>query len=183
MKFAAVYDKTLYREDGTAEVTFATRDRQGVKALAELAGVEADVEVKKHRSKRTVRANAYFWQLLDKLARALSQRDQKPVSAEEVYAEYVRDYGRRDFVYLYETAAKAFCEAWRQKGLGWLAIPQENHGKAVQEVQVFYGSSVYDREEMARLIDAVVADCKELGIETKTPEEIADMLSLMESKK
>ena len=48
------------------------------------------------------------------------------------------------------------------------------------EVQVFYGSSSYTREEMARLIDAVVADCKELGIETKTPDEIADMLSLMD---
>lgn len=50
------------------------------------------------------------------------------------------------------------------------------------EVQVFYGSSVYTRGEMARLIDAVVADCKEQGIDTRTPEELAKMLSYMEAE-
>lgn len=67
--------------------------------------------------------------------------------------------------------------------MGWIAIPQITNGKkGMTEVQVFYGSSVYTKEEMARLIDAIVEDCKEQGIETRTPEEIADMLSLMEDK-
>lgn len=37
----------------------------------------------------------------------------------------------------------------------------------------YYGSSVYDKAQMARLIDIVVDECKEQGIETMTPEELA----------
>ena len=36
----------------------------------------------------------------------------------------------------------------------------------------YYGSSFYSVEEMAHLIDLVVQDCKELGIETIPPEEL-----------
>ena len=44
--------------------------------------------------------------------------------------------------------------------------------KGCVNVTVWYGSSVYDTEQMSRLIDAVVEDCKAVGIETMTPEEL-----------
>ena len=37
-----------------------------------------------------------------------------------------------------------------------------------------------DKAEMARLIDGTVEEAKQLGIETKTPQEIAEMMSLTE---
>ena len=39
----------------------------------------------------------------------------------------------------------------------------------------YYGSSTYDTKQMARLIDLVVEDCKQQGIETLTPEELERM--------
>lgn len=39
-----------------------------------------------------------------------------------------------------------------------------------------------DKAEMARLIDGVVEEAKQLGIETRTPNEIADMLNLWEQE-
>ena len=45
-------------------------------------------------------------------------------------------------------------------------------------IRCYYGSSVYNTKQMARLIDDVVSDCKEMGIETKPPEEIDRLVSL-----
>ena len=40
--------------------------RQYLPLLQELTGCDLDVEVKKHREKRSLDANAYMWVLLDK---------------------------------------------------------------------------------------------------------------------
>lgn len=183
MKLAANFEKLLYRADGSAEVTFSTVERTEAEKLKGMSDGLLDVRVEPHKEKRTYRANAYFWKLANELANKLSVHGSKPVSAEMVYLQYVRDFGRSDLYYMKSAAVTIFCEAWERQGMGWIAIPQQpnpNRKSDMREVQVFYGSSVYTKEEMARLIEAVVADCKEQGIETKTPDEIAEMMSLME---
>ena len=45
-------------------------------------------------------------------------------------------------------------------------------------VILYYGSSTYNTEQMSRLINLVVEDCKAQGVETMTPDEINRMLSL-----
>lgn len=44
--------------------------------------------------------------------------------------------------------------------------------KGWTEVYLYIGSSKYNTKEMARLIDYVVEECKPLGIDTMTPDEI-----------
>ena len=39
------------------------------------------------------------------------------------------------------------------------------------------GSSSYDTKEMARLIDGLVSECKEVGIETLPPDEVERMMA------
>ena len=46
-----------------------------------------------------------------------------------------------------------------------------NGTKAVQML-CYYGSSTYDTKEMSVLIDGVVSECQELGIETLPPAEL-----------
>ena len=43
---------------------------------------------------------------------------------------------------------------------------------------LYYGSSTYDTATMSRLINNIVADCEAVNIDTKTPSEIANLLSL-----
>lgn len=45
----------------------------------------------------------------------------------------------------------------------------------VHIMQCYKGSSLYNTKEMSLLIDGVVRECKELGIETETPDEIERM--------
>ena len=39
------------------------------------------------------------------------------------------------------------------------------------------GSSEYDTKEMSHLIDGLVSECKEMGIETLPPEELERMMA------
>jgi hypothetical protein len=44
-------------------------------------------------------------------------------------------------------------------------------------VIVYYGSSEYDTAQMSRLIDRIVEDCKEQGIETMPQAELDSLLT------
>lgn len=127
-----------------------------------------DVTIKKYRKKRSLDANAYMWQLLGELATKLE------TTSEELYKHYVSQYGiYKDFL-LTESEAKTVIAIWEKQGLGW---PVEKLDFAADGDRViyraYYGSSVYNTKQMSRLIDAVVEDAKEAGIETMTPTQLA----------
>ena len=65
-------------------------------------------------------------------------------------------------------------QIWESKGIGWVCddLGECRNIKGYHNIKCFYGTSVYNTEEMSRIIDEVVHECKEQGIETATPEEI-----------
>lgn len=125
------------------------------------------VKIEPTKRKRSLDANAYFWKLCKELS------DKLHISHMEVYRNYVRDYGAFNIVPIAEKAVDRWVENWGKNGSGWIC---ESIGKSkiagYENIKCYYGSSVYDTKEMSRLIDVVVADCKEQGIETMTPQEI-----------
>jgi hypothetical protein len=72
-------------------------------------------------------------------------------------------------------ALKKFKETWREcVEVGEIDI---NGQKAIQ-LQCFFGSSCYDTKEFTALLNGIIEDCKDLGIETATPDEVAHMIEL-----
>lgn len=135
---------------------------------------DVDITIKKYRQKRSKNANAYAWELIGRLAEKMD------IPAVEVYRNAIRTVGiYKDFVGLDESAANTLTAAWGKLGLGWLSEPldYDEHGET-RTIRCYYGSSSYNTKQMSRLIDYIVADCKELGIETKTPDEIERMKAL-----
>lgn len=130
------------------------------------------VKIEPTKRKRSQDANSYLWKLLGLLAIELSKED-TPTTKEELYREYVKDYGRYVIVPIPKDEVDRWIKIWKKKGLGWVC---ESLGKSkfpnYENIVCYFGSSEYDTKEMSRLIDAVVADCKEQGIETMTPQEI-----------
>ena len=63
---------------------------------------------------------------------------------------------------------------WETHGIGWIC-EEMGHSKldGYTNVISYYGSSEYDTRQMSRLIDLIVMECKEQGIETMTPRELA----------
>ena len=60
---------------------------------------------------------------------------------------------------------------------------QGTQGKTVGICDSYVTKFKYNKKQMSRLIDGIVQDCKAVGIETKTPNEIAEMLSRWEAAK
>lgn len=137
-----------------------------------------EYELRKITKKRSIDANAYFFVLADKLAAALN------IPKEEIYRNCIKDIGGVSEIVCVKTeAVEKLCEGWRHNGLGWQTETFESKIKGCTNVVLYYGSSTYNTAQMSRLIDRIVEDCKIQGIETRTPEEIANMLSLWENER
>ena len=92
----------------------------------------------------------------------------------EVYRNAIKEIGGvSDAVCVQNSAVNHLRDMWSKKGLGWQSdvMPSKIPGCSV--VVLYYGSSEYDTEQMSRLIDYLVQDAEALGIETRTPQEIA----------
>lgn len=134
-------------------------------------------EIKEHKEQRSLDANAYCWVLLGKLAAKLSTPT-APVTPEEVYREAIRDVGDNyEVMPVRDEALERWMAIWTKKGIGWLCeVIGPSKIAGYTNVRNFYGSSVYDRAQMGRLIDNIVQDCKAQGIETMTPDELARLM-------
>lgn len=126
-------------------------------------------ELTEHKEKRSKNANAYLWELLGKL------QDSLVIPKEELYKEYVRKIGAFDTLAIKNEAVETFEKAWEGNGLGY-QTELITSNDVVTELAIYYGSSVYDTKQMSNLIELVVEDCKEQGIETKSSEEIRSLI-------
>lgn len=131
-----------------------------------------DLEVKEHRKKRSLDANAYAWVLINKIADALR------ITPKEIYRQAIQNVGGNyEILPVKAEAAEHFKQVWEAQGLGW---PCVDMGKSkidgYRNLRAYYGSSTYSTTQMAQLIDILLQDCRALDIEVKSPEEIASIM-------
>lgn len=136
------------------------------------------VEVKEFRKNRSLNANNYFWKMCGELAEVLNLN---PV---EVYRNYIVDMGVCKQIEINEKAVPTLIHSWGLHGIGWIAekVDRGQH-EGFELVNLYYGSSVFNTKQMSRLIDAVVQDCKEQGIETMSPAELESLKGAWKSEK
>lgn len=136
---------------------------------------ELDLTIKPYKPKRSLSANAYMWVLIGKIA------DATGINRDEIYRNTVKHLGISQLIVINTAAAPAFKRIWEQHGLGWFVddVDEDTGGSVI--LRAYYGSSTYNRKQMAALIDLVVQDCKQLGIETLTPAELAGLVERWES--
>lgn len=133
------------------------------------SGKRYDVEIKQHRERRSLDANAYFWVLVGKLAEVLR------ISSTEIYRELIRGIGNNfEIVPIKISAVDDFCKAWEQNGKGWCTERTgSSKWRGYENIIIYYGSSTYDTAQMSRLIDLAIQECQEQGIETMPPDKVA----------
>ena len=132
-----------------------------------------DLEIKEHRKKRSLDANAYCWVLLDKLAEKLN------IQKVELYRASIREIGgNSEIVCVKDIAVEKFRNGWEHNGLGWCTDTMPSKIEGCTNVILYYGSSTYDTAQMSRLIDNICQDCVANGIQVETPDKIAEMKSL-----
>lgn len=137
-----------------------------------------DADLKIHREKRSLDSNSYFWLLCGKLASKIH------IPMETIYRQYIKDIGDNfEIVPIRDDAKDQWIKNWKSRGLGWVCDELgESKLPGYTNIVCYYGSSTYDSAQMSRLIGLVVQDCKDQGIQTKTPDEIAKMEALWDEK-
>ncbi len=131
-----------------------------------------DLEIKEHRQKRSLDANAYAWVLINKIADALR------ITPKEIYRQAIQDIaGNHEIVPIKTEAADKFKEVWESQGVGWPCVDiGRSKIDGYRNMKVYYGSSTYDTRQMSLLIDHLIEDCKALDIETLPPDKLALLL-------
>jgi len=151
------------------EITLTTDDRRiDISRLQEATakGKQLSVEIKQYRKRRSLNANAYLWVLLGKMAEVLR------TSKDELYLMMLERYGVYTHIIVKPHVVEQVKAQWRTvRELGEVTV---NGQKGIQ-LQCYFGSSTYDTKQMSVLIDGVVSECQELGIDTLPPDEIQMM--------
>lgn len=129
-----------------------------------------DIEIKKHREKRSLNANAYFHVLINKIARQLGE------SEEVTKRNLVTNYGvlaRDDKGMVVGFKLPASVDV--NKFYPYVKLyDTKQEGKSVFNFWLVYKStSDMNSSEMAKLIDGAIETARELGIETDTPAQLA----------
>ena len=133
-------------------------------------------DIKEHKERRSLNANSYCWVLLGSIADKVGQ------TKEYVYRDFVRQKGIYQIITMTTKAVPTFMKIWQDKGLGWICETSETNIAGLTDVIAYYGTSSYNTKQMAGFIDYVIQECHNLGINTKTEEEISALLNSWESK-
>ena len=134
---------------------------------------DVEISIKKYSEPRTLRANAYLWTLITEIGNALRK------DKEEVYVDMLKHYGQGGAIAVQSKFALQFERT--NKYTEFLGMSELN-GKMWWHYRFWVGSHEYNREEFSILLEGVIQEAKQLGIEIRPKDEIEAMLNDMEAK-
>lgn len=172
------YNKKLNMTFETSEDVTAEIDN--------LKDLDLSIEAKKYSKRRSLDANAYYWKLTTQLAEVnhISKNCQHNFNLRKYgQAELIDGKLVRTPIPDTEKAENIALEAETFHLKPTSQVKQGIDGVMYRTYILLKGSSEYDSKEMSVLIDGIVNDCKELGIETIPPEELERMLRQWKSGK
>ena len=161
--------------DGTFRISLLTREKPQIQ---EFMDKPVEISIKPIKRKRSLDANGYYWQLSTQLAEAVH------VSKPYMHNQLLRRYGQKEiiegkpiYVVLPETdeVQHKVDEDTILHLYPTAQLKEGKDGKLYRTYLLLRGSHEYNTLEMSRLIDGLVSECKEVGIETATPEELEAM--------
>lgn len=169
-----LFDKARWMMDSEATWLMLKVNRRDATAFIDEMkdGKVYEADLKEHKQKRSLDANAYAWVLIGKLANKIG------LPKEEVYREFVKDVGNNyEILPIRNEAVDKWISNWQSKGIGFVCdILGESKLDGYTNVITYYGSSTYDSSQMSKLINLIVDECKQQGIETMTPAELAMLM-------
>lgn len=175
MKFSGKVNGIGRTIDGILMVTIESSQMNVADVIELSQETQLDVEIKKHREKRSLDANAYYWLLLGKIGEITGDNKNR------LHNIMLDRYGELDT--MEDGSLIPFCI---RDDIDYLEFPyphlkptQKTLSKGNKLYRWYFqikGSSEYNTAEMLRLIDGVVGECKEMGIETLHPEELERMV-------
>lgn len=156
-----------------------TTDLDVLDVISNLKDKKLDIEIKVHVEKRSGKSNRYFWELLGQAC------EKKHIDKLEEYKRRVKELGIFRVSRIPTEDFETLKKTWENWGEAWFCEVGDTEIIGDMEFKIvflYYGSSSFNKKQMSRLIDNLVQDCKAIGIETKSQEEIDSMLKEYDKK-
>lgn len=168
MKFTGTVKKVMLAADEYS-VTFTINEPEALNALRKFKedGKLIMAEVDEYRNKRGRDANACLWWCLGRIAKALT------TDTWAVYLKMLRRYGVFETVTVNVDALENLRKKWRESEIIGSRIINK---RLYCDVNLYFGSSTYDTEEFSALLDGVISEMKDMGLEPPLPEEVRTAL-------
>ena len=184
MNLTGKIHSVAFSVDGKPLISFEVNEGQPALKVAQKFKEcpKITLQLKEYKAKRSLNANAYYWLLVGKLSKALN------ISTSYCHNVMLRRYGVLEMVddtpvYLLfpdtDEAQKKVDEAETYHVKPTSNVRTGNDGKMYRTYMLLKGSHQYNTAEMATLISGLRDECTQVGIPVETPDEIANLLSLM----
>ena len=137
-------------------VSFLVDKKDALELTSELKDKQYVCEVKEYREKRSLDANSALWKMLSMMADVLN------TNKDDLYLEMLSRYGVFTHVVVKPNDVERLKQEWKTvRVLGEVTI----NGKTGIQLQCYFGSSTYDSKEFATLLDGVISEAKEIGVD------------------
>ena len=159
-------------QTGQFHITFTVNEPSAINEIDSIKSCEKlNIRATKYRQKRSLDANGLLWLCLGRIADAL--RSDKW----DVYLMMLKRYGKYTYICVKPNVVEAVKAQWREcEVIGEVNINGQN---AVQML-CYFGSSTYDTKEFSVLLDGVISEMKEMGLETPASEDMRRALEQWE---
>jgi len=125
----------------------------------------------KYRQKRSLDANALLWVMLQSIATTLR------ADKWQIYLQMLKRYGKYTYICVKPSVVEAVKQQWREcEELGEVSI----NGQPAIQMLCYFGSSTYNTKEFSVLLDGVISEMKEMGLDTPTSEDMKRSLEQWE---
>ena len=118
-------------------------------------------DITEHNEKYTRKALKFLWACLGDLARALES------DKWEVYLQMLKRYGSFTYACMRKKSVEAFKKEWREcEEIGTVMIG----GEEATQLLCYFGASKMNKKELSALINGVVSEMHEMGLDVPNKE-------------
>lgn len=114
------------------KILLVLNERECLPSLEELKEDKLSIEIKKHKNKRRLDANAYMWVLISKIEEKVN------VSKDIVYKDAIKNIGVYEVIPVKNEAVDRFIEAWTKNGLGWICETTKSKLEGYTNILAYY---------------------------------------------
>lgn len=163
-------------QTGKFHITFTVNEASAINEIDSIKDCEKlSIRAVQFRNKRSLDANGLLWVCLGKIAEAMNP----PIDKWEVYLKMLKRYGQYTYICVKPKMVEAVKMQWREcEVVGEVDI----NGQKATQMLCYFGSSTYNTKEFSVLLDGVISEMAEMGLETPTSEEMKQSLEQWERK-
>ena len=155
------------------QITFSVNEESAIEQIDNIMKCDKlSIKATKYRKKRSLDANGLLWLCLGRIASNLR------TDKWDVYLEMLKRYGQYTYIVVKEKVVEQVKQQWREcEVVGEIEV---NGQKAIQML-CYFGSSTYNSKEFSVLLDGVISEMQEMGLETPTSSELKRVMEQYEN--